>query len=502
MRLPTIVHNRLTYAGATIAVLALTAIVFLFIINAVRGGEAPYAGLVIFIMLPAVMLFGLALIPLGMWAERRHIRRTGHASIPRYPVLDLNDGRQRNAVAIFVVGSVLLLFLSIFGSFEAYEATESVAFCGSTCHTVMEPEKVAHANSAHARVRCVECHVGPGFDWYLRSKLTGAHQLYAVAFDTYPRPIPVPLESLRPARETCEHCHWHEQHADVMRLKKRVFFLPDEQNTRWEIDVLVNVGGGELHTEGAGIHWHLDPANTVEYLAADPARQEIPWMRVTDRRTGKTTEYLSTDSSLTPEEIAARAGEVRTMDCLDCHNRPSHKFGVPTELLDAALRDGGIDPALPYVKQQGTELLAADYETVDEATAAIETGLREYYTENYPDVARERAPAIERAARTLQDLYRENFFPAMKARWDAYPDNSSHFIFPGCVRCHDGLHESADGDTVSNACTTCHAIVRQGTPGAFEFSSQPEGLEFKHPPIPDLEDAWEDTACTDCHSAQ
>lgn len=502
MKLPPIVHNRLTYAGTAVAVLALTAIVFLFIIDSMVGGEAPYAGLVIFIFLPAILLFGLALIPLGMWREWRHVQRTGHPSIPRYPVIDLNDARQRNAALIFVLGTLLLVGLTVFGSFQAYEATESVAFCGSTCHTVMEPERVAHARSAHARVRCVECHVGPGVDWYFRSKLNGAHQLYSVAFNSYPRPIPVPLDDLRPARETCEHCHWHEQHADVRRLKTRVFFLPDEQNTRWEIDVLVNVGGGELHAPASGIHWHLDPANTVEYLPADASRQEIPWVRVTDRRTGKTTEYLSTDSSLTPEEIAARAGEVRVMDCLDCHNRPSHNYGAPTTLVDQALRDGTIDAKLPFIKQQGSELLAGEYESVAEANTAIAEGLTAYYTENHPEVATQQGAAIVQAISTLQGLYRENFFPLMKARWDAYPDHSSHFMFPGCARCHDGLHESADGETVSNDCTTCHVITRQGIPGQEQFSSGPEGLDFAHPPIADLEDAWEDTPCTDCHAAQ
>ncbi len=501
MTFPPLVHNRVSYAGAVLALLALIAIVFLFIVNTLVGaGEAPYAGLVIFVLLPVFLLLGLVLIPVGMLIERRHLRRTGAFSIPRFPIIDLNNARQRNAVLVFSFGSLVLLFLTVFGSYQVYEATESVAFCGSTCHTVMEPEKVAHQRSAHARVRCVECHVGHGVDWYVQSKLSGAHQVYAVLTDSYPRPIPVPLTSLRPARDTCEHCHWPEQHGGVQRLKRRVTFLPDEANTRWELDLLVNVGGGERGAEGAGLHWHLKPANRVEYIASDESRQEIPWIRVTDADSGKVTEYASTESPLSAAQVAAASP--RQMDCLDCHNRPSHRFDSPGEGIDRALLHGDIDASLPFVKQRGSELLAAEYGSVAEAETAIDSGLREFYSAHHPGVARDRAAALDQASAALQDIYRANFFPAMRARWDAYPEHASHFRFPGCFRCHDGLHESADGDTVSAECTTCHVITAQGPSGDMRRSKKPEGLAFEHPPIKDLEDAWQDTPCTDCHAEE
>lgn len=498
MKLPPLVHNRLSYGGAALALLALAAIVFLFIVNTLAGGAAPYAGLVIFLLLPAVLLFGLLLIPLGMLLERRRFRRTGAYSIPRFPVIDLNDPRQRAAAAIFAVGSVVLLFLSVFGSFQAYEATESVAFCGSTCH-VMEPERVAHQRSPHARVRCVECHVGPGAEWYLKSKVSGLNQVYGVLTDTYPRPIPVPVHDLRPARETCEHCHWPGQHADVQRLKRRVAFLPDEQNTRWEIHLLVDVGGAD-GPGGKGIHWHLNPDNRVEYIAADEARQTIPWVRVTDARTGAVTEYQSTDAPLSAEQIAA--GPVRMMDCLDCHNRPSHQFAPPDAAVDQALLSGAVPRTLPAVARVGTELLAADYDSVDAARSAIDQGLRAFYAEHHPQLVEPPAAELGAASNALQDAYEANNFPAMKANWAAYPDNAGHFRFPGCLRCHDGLHENAAGESISSECTTCHTITAQGPADALTRSDDPAGLEFQHPPIADLEDAWEDTPCTDCHSPE
>jgi len=497
MKLPEVVHNRLSYLGAGIASLALIAIVFLFIINTlVAGGQAPYGGLVIFVVLPSVLLFGLTLIPIGMLIERRHLRRTGRRSIPRFPVIDLNNPAERNAGAIFAVGSVILLFCSVFGSFEAYEATESVAFCGATCHTVMQPEYVTYQHSPHARVRCVDCHVGPGADWYVKSKLSGLYQVYAVTFDVFPRPIVGPIKSLRPAQETCEQCHWPEMFFGGGE-RHATHFLSDEHNSPWEIRLIVKTGGGRSPGRaGAGIHWHMNIGALVEYIATDPARQQIPWMRVTDKRTGASTTYASADNPLSPEQIAA--AEVRTMDCMDCHNRPSHIFRSPSESLDRALQAGEIDSSLPFVKRTGVQLLAAQYGSLDEALTAIEKGVQTFYRENYPDLAAQRQHDLGRVVSTLQDVYRQNFFPAMKARWDLYPANVGHKIFRGCFRCHDGQHRSADGKVVTASCTACHVIAAQGAPDALQFASQPDGLPFQHPA--EVGEAWQAMPCSDCHT--
>jgi hypothetical protein len=497
MTLPPLTHNRLSYVGAGIAALALIAIVFLFIVNTLVGrGQAPYAGLIIFIVLPAVLLAGLALIPLGMLVEWRHVRRTGARSIPRFPVVDLNLPSHQAAATIFVVGSIILLFLSVFGSYQAYEATESVAFCGATCHTPMEPEYVTYQHSPHARVRCVDCHVGPGADWYVKSKLSGLYQVYSVAFDKFPRPIVGPIKDLRPAPETCEQCHWPQMFFGGQE-KRVTHFLSDERNSPWELRLLIKTGGGLPPAgRGAGIHWHMNIATRVEYVAADAERQQIPWVRVTDTRTGQSTEYTATDSTLTREQISATPA--RVMDCMDCHNRPSHIFRAPTFLLDAALQAGEIDPTLPAVKQQGVQLLGASYPSVDAATAAIEQGLNAFYQENHPAVATARRDDIARASRVLQALYQRNFFPAMKARWDVYPENTGHKIFRGCFRCHDGRHQSDDGKVITASCTACHLITAQGPPDALTFSTEPDGLSFRHPV--EIGDAWQSMPCTDCHT--
>jgi nitrate/TMAO reductase-like tetraheme cytochrome c subunit len=495
-KLPPFVHNRISYIGTAIA--ALSGIVFgflLFLQTVSDAARAPYASLVIFIFIPTVLLFGVTLIPIGMLLERRHVRLTGHHSVPRFPVIDFNDPRQRNLTGLFVVGSIIVIFVAVFGGFQAYEATESVVFCGQLCHTVMQPEFTTYENSPHARVKCVDCHVGPGAEWYVKSKLSGLYQVYAVTFDQYPRPITGPISSLRPAQQTCEQCHWPEQFFEAQE-RRLVHFLPDEQNTRWQISLLIKTGGGKpglLHT--GGIHWHMNIQNRIEYIATDPERQVIPWVRLTDRETGTAKEYMSTANPLSKEEIAKASA--RTMDCMDCHNRPSHIFRSPRESVNAALSAGKIDSTLPFIKKTGVELLAADYASTDAAMQGIEQGMTEFYQKSYPEVMTQRRALVTKAVKELQVIYRQNFFPVMKARWDEYPNNIGHLMFNGCFRCHDGQHQTADGKVIRKDCTICHTITAQGKADAMQYAQNPDGLGFQHPE--DIGGMWQDMACDECH---
>ncbi len=494
MRFPRLVHNRLSYTGITVAVLALLVFGFLLILHAVGGAQAPYAGLIIFVLVPLLFIFGLLLIPIGMLIERRHLKRTGTASMPRFPVIDLNEPANRNAVAVFLAGSILLLFVTMFSSYQGYQATESVAFCGRLCHQVMAPEYTTYGHSPHARVRCVDCHVGPGASWYVKSKLSGLYQVYAVTFNRYPRPIPAPISSLRPAQQTCEQCHWPKQFYGGQQ-KKIVHFLPDEQNTRWEVNLLIKTGGGDPATSlTEGIHWHMNIANRLQYIATDKERQHIPWVRMMNLKTGIVTEY--SDGSLSPKEFAR--ARIRTMDCMDCHDRPTHILESPSEAVNLALNTDRIDPTLPFIKRTAVDLLAATYPTTDAAMTAIGNGVTNFYREKYPELFQRRNRAVAAAAGALQDIYRENFFPEMKARWDVYPDNIGHLMFTGCYRCHDGLHKNAEGHPITKECTACHTILSEGKGQQVTFSTEPNGLAFQHPE--DIGTAWQEMKCNDCHT--
>jgi nitrate/TMAO reductase-like tetraheme cytochrome c subunit len=344
----------------------------------------------------------------------------------------------------------------------------------------MKPELVTYQHGPHARVGCVECHIGPGATWFVKSKLSGTYQLYATAFNKYPRPVPTPIKNLRPAQETCEQCHWPKKFVGNLE-RTYSSFLGDETNTPFTVRMLLNVGGADpTHGPVGGIHWHMNVANKIEYLATDPARQKIPWVRMTDGQ-GVVTEFrLARFTNAVNESL------VRRMDCMDCHNRPAHRYQSPNAAVNLAMSLGQIDRALPYIKTNAVFALTRAYTNGNEAREGIATALAERYPKD---------PRIGPVIDVVQKIYEDNFFPEMKADWQVYPDNIGHKDWPGCFRCHDGLHKTADARRVikANDCNACHTILAQGQ-GAELDQLTPKGQKFKHP------GDEVDGACNDCHS--
>jgi hypothetical protein len=310
--------------------------------------------------------------------------------------------------------------------------------------------------------------------------------------DDYPRPIPVPVTALRPIRVNCEQCHWPANFFGAREVR-RTHFLADEQNTRWEIDMLVRVGGGAPgEASRMGIHWHV--AGKVEYLASDAAKQNITWVRSVDPITGAAKVY----TSQAQPPAARAAGEIHTMDCVDCHNRPSHILHPPDRSVDVALANGNIDLSLPYIKQQGVAALTASYANREQAMQGIESAVRGYYQKSYPQVYTGKRQAVEGAIAHLRTTYDRYFFPSMKVRWDTYSTNDTHFYSVGCFRCHDGQHKSVDGSVIRSDCDTCHQILRQGKAGSPQFATGGKGLAFDHPV--DIGSTWAEQACSSCHT--
>jgi hypothetical protein len=276
----------------------------------------------------------------------------------------------------------------------------------------------------------------------------------SVAFNLYPRPIPTPVHNLRPARETCEQCHWPEKfHGDKVR---RVYeYSDDEQNTESVTTLQVHVGGGsEKRGIAQGIHWHMNVANQVEYVATDDKRQVIPWVRVTDR-TGGVREYVA--DGVTPDQIAK--GERRRMDCMDCHNRPAHPMApTPERAVNERMASGGIPTTLPFVRREAVKALKASYPTQEAAADGIARTLREFYRSQASGVYMTRRQDVEKAVTGTTDIYRRSVFPEMNVQFGTYPNNIGHMDFPGCFRCHDDNHKAKDGKKISQDCDTCHSI--------------------------------------------
>jgi hypothetical protein len=470
-RAPSLLYNTLSYIGIFVAVCSLFAIFLLVFIDYIGRWDHPYLGILTYLILPGGVWLGLLLVGIGAWRERSHRRHMAAGRVAEFPRLDFNRPRHRHIFVAVVIGAFFLLVLTAFGSYRAYHVTESVGFCGVVCHTVMKPEYTAYHHSPHARVLCTECHIGPGATWFARSKVSGLYQVYATLADIYDRPIPTPVKNLRPAQETCEQCHWPEKFYGAVELLQH-HFLPDEGNTPWTIRMLIKVGGANpAHGPVGGIHWHMNVGNTIEYIPKDEKRQVIPWVRLTDRQ-GRVIVYESKRKKLTPEQI--QAGPVRRMDCIDCHNRPTHLFFSPNEALNAALWMGRIDSSIPYIKLNAAKALVQDVATEEQGLQKIAETLKGEYA-NYQE-----AEKIRQAIAETQRVFQDNFFPVMKTDWRVRPNNIGHLEWPGCFRCHDGNHVSADGKTISNECEDCHTIVAQGA-GLKPESVSLEGLEFEHP---------------------
>src|ERR1017187_8779201 len=316
-----LIRNPISLIGLALAGVAVANIVLLGLIDLLASQPSPYIGILAYMVAPGFLVFGLILVPIGMVVERRR-RLHAVGAPPHFPSLDLNNPAQRSTVAFLLSFVVIFALVSSVGSYKAYEFTDSVDFCGELCHTVMHPEFTAYEASPHARVACVECHVGSGASWYVKSKLSGMRQVYYTALGTYPRPIPTPVHNLRPAQQTCEQCHWPRKFWGA-QLKTFTHYGDDEQNTPRVVRMLMKVGGGDPSTGQAagGIHWHMNINNHMTYIATDDQRQVIPWVRMEDNK-GNVVDFMTKDNP--PTQAQLDAGTKRKMDCIDCHNRPSH----------------------------------------------------------------------------------------------------------------------------------------------------------------------------------
>ena len=484
--------NRMSIIGLIWTGITFFLLLFFLGLDFTVGSTSPYTGIVTYFVLPFVLSIGVFLVVVGVVIRRLNIHRKYPEDMPLFPALDLNSPKARRNLLWIAGISVVFILIGSVGGYRAYHFSDSVSFCGTTCHEVMSPEFTAYSNSPHARVECVECHIGPGAGWFVRSKLSGMYQVYATAFDLYPRPIPVPIKNLRPAQETCEQCHWPKQFYGAVQ-KENYHFLSDENNTPWLIRMLIKVGGGDpTFARVGGIHLHMSIENKIEYIATDPQNQNIIWIRKTDEN-GTVTVYESEDEPLEggPEDY-----EIRTMDCIDCHDRPTHIFRSPMEAVNLSLQTGRIDPELPYAKREATELLARDYETVDIALQTISDEFNAFYKSEYPELYEAKKSVIEAAVDELENVYRNNFFPEMKVRWDVYPNNIGHLMWKGCFRCHDEQHKTKAGQIIDRDCNSCHIIISQGNEE--ETAVDLHGLEFKHPE--DIDEAWKEMDCHECHT--
>jgi hypothetical protein len=426
-------RNPISIFGVWLTTLAAFAFIAFYTIDAFGLlALSPYAGIFGFLCLPAVFVIGLLLIPIGIWREDRR-RRQGLAPWV-WPVLNLRANRTRQVVFGVLLLTLVNLTIVTVAGFGVVHYSESTQFCGQVCHTPMRPEFVGHSSPPHANVACVECHVSPGAQGFMKAKLNGTRQLWDVIVGVYDHPIPSPARGLPMAADTCAHCHTPGQPArDVIRASTS--YADDATNTASVQTLMMHVGT---------IHWHARSDVRIEYVTTDPKRETIPYVRVTDEK-GSVAEYFAEGVS------AAPAGERRQMDCLDCHSRPAHAFSASADkAVNEALAAGTVNLTLPFLHREMVAALTPTYPTAAAAHAGIATHLSDFYHRSDGDVAQ--------AIATTTRLYDQNVFPEMHVTWGTYGSEISHIDPPGCFRCHDDTHKTRDGRAIRQDCALCHSI--------------------------------------------
>jgi hypothetical protein len=483
-------QNFWSITGAVLSIFAAMFFIGFLLVELAAPIGNPYVGIWTLLILPALLVLGLILIPLGYLVERSRRRRLypGADNSLRLPHFNPNNPRHVRALLIFAVGTIIAVPLIGIASYKGYHYTDSTQFCGQVCHAVMKPEYETYKNSPHARVACAACHIGPGAEWYVKAKISGVRQVLAVTFNTYSRPIPTPVRNLRPARETCEQCHWPAKFY-AAQLRSRVHFASDEKNTRSEIQILVKTGGGDARAGTAsGIHWHMMLSREIQYRASDEARQSIPWVQARDLA-GTIRVYRAADAPKSEPPAEGR----RTLDCMDCHNRPTHQISPPDRAVNVSLEAGRLDRTMPYIKKSAVEALTLPFGSEAEADRGIEAHLRAFYR-NLQSGAAVSESSLAAAVQEIRAIYHRNFFPAMKVDWRVYIDNIGHMMFAGCFRCHDGKHMDRDGKVITRDCSACHQFLE---PAAGQSQTYRQGVP-EHPLK--LEGEHARLQCNQCHT--
>ena len=398
-------------------------------------------------------------------------------------------------LAPYATMGVLTLIVLTAGAYT-WDYTNSPEFCGTACHT-MPPEYTSYLTSPHARIDCVECHIGRGFIATRVTRKAGDIR-HIVLMATQRYEFPIRATDLRPARETCERCHFPEKFSDdSLREIKR--FLMDENNTPTTTYLVLKTGGGSRRLGlGRGIHWHIE--NPVYYWPSNEHQQSIPYVRVVDDQ-GNIAEYVDVESGIDPAQIPE--DELVQMDCITCHNRITHLVLTPVDSVERLMALGQISPQIPYIRSQAVRVLGATYDSDEVALAGI-ASLHDYYGQNFPEFATEQGEAIDRAIDALQGIYRQSVFREQKSDWSTHPNNIGHDDSPGCFRCHDGKHLDAEQQAIRLECNLCHSIPVVAGPDDFvsqiEISRGPEPQSHLNPNWISLHRNAFDATCANCHT--
>ena len=425
-----------------------------------------YIGLIAYLLFPSLVVIGLILVPLGWYIYVKGTGKTIRALLSeRFNPVDIESGVSCSRMfrTIIILTVINILFLGV-ASIRMLSFMDEPHFCGTACHSVMNPEWVTYQASPHARVKCVECHVGEGAGALLDSKLNGTWQMISVTFDLLERPIPTPVHQLRPARETCEKCHWPDKFYGN-RLKTIVNYKRDSLSTPIYTTLGLKIDAGK-GAERSGIHWHVAKENEVRYASVDDKREKMLWVEVY-QPDGSFKRYSNKDYHQQSDE----SKNIRSLDCVDCHNRATHIYEDPQKAVNERMSFGLLDRSLPYLNREALHAIIKNYPGRNAAMNGIANHLRGFYKRNYPEMAAENIALIDSCVNALQDIYNRNIHPEMNISWGSYPSHIGHKGGSGCFRCHNSKLVDEDNKSISYDCVLCHSIPAYESSEPFKFLS-------------------------------
>jgi hypothetical protein len=421
--------------GVVLTTVSVTLMILGMIVEILGIVHNPYVGIITYMVLPGGMILGLLTIPLAAFLRRKQYHKYG--IVKEHLQINLSDHKHRSFIIGFIVVTIVNITILVLVGYEGYHFTDSPYFCGVVCHDVMAPEYTAYQRSPHVKVACVECHIGPGADWFVQAKISGLRQVLAVLADSYSRPIPAPVEHLRPARDTCEQCHWPDKFHGK-KIKIFTHFTNDDQANPEVNEMALHIGG-----------------HNPSYLSVDKKRTQVAKVRV-KRPDGSEEEFIKEDIEVPEGEEL----EWRTMDCIDCHNRPTHIYDMPDEVVDFGLLSKRINPEIEGMREDSLIALQRDYPTREEAAAKIGEHLMALQKLRGEKQAEENAEDIRIAGEYLVESYMNNIWPKMNVDWGTYSGHLGHKYYDengfGCFRCHDEEHTSETGNYIKMDCDLCH----------------------------------------------
>ncbi|MFH7320080.1 NapC/NirT family cytochrome c [Desulfurivibrio sp. D14AmB] len=455
--LKSVSKSRVAIIGCILVAILLPVLSASLILDLLGLVKNPYFGFLTYMIIGPLFAVGLIMIILGIFflpSNDEEIGLYAFEYIKEQLTLPGRLSRVRRLLGTVYFLSFFIVLVVVVVSYTGFRYTETVSFCTQFCHQAMEPELVSYRNSPHSQIPCVHCHIGESAGLKAKSKISGINQIFAVTFDTYSRPIKTPTEGLRPTQATCVQCHRPETfHGDKLHIKHR--YQADEQNSDLQTILLVQIGSGGYRGEQAnGIHWHISPQQKIYYTHTDRERKDIIEVKVV-KNDGSERVFTRREKTAATEATAI----TRLMDCIDCHNRPTHIFLSPDEALDRRIASGEISQQIPYIKRQAKAAITQQYANSQEAQIAITRQLHGWYGQNYPEYAGEKKPLLDRAIQGIYQAYAENVFPEMNVTWNTYENFAGHQDSPGCFRCHNPQFADETGNSISHDCRTCHVVL-------------------------------------------